>query len=407
MGDDLFTEEELLAHAIALSLENRSADNAGTTQTQGASATASGPPRTPPETSSPHPDPILRSDTNQSCDSLLTEADESLSGSLRWQKQTSQGIISSLRSSPDLGISADNEPQNVTLGVKRKDSDHQKSSRESLMSSPEEDQNAPHVIQNITLDGSEESVTAGGGRRRNLVGEESHQLPYTRLSSLHDMNLGLGEQDKASSKGWSPNQEALELIVGMGISENAAKRALYNTGNDSAELAVGWVFENIGNPELHEPFKPPMPAAAEGVSVGLGAVYHSFDELTAEMMESDQKEAFKMVFVANTDLRMGVGKVAAQVGHAVLGLYQFLEAQFDQKPGIREWESRGAKKIVLKGNSTQHLLDLKQKALELQIPNILIHDAGKTQLDPGSLTVLALFGKSWEVDLVTGKLKLL
>ena len=29
-----------------------------------------------------------------------------------------------------------------------------------------------------------------------------------------------------------------------------------------------------------------------------------------------------MVFVANTSLKMGAGKMAAQVGHATLGVYQ-------------------------------------------------------------------------------------
>lgn len=33
----------------------------------------------------------------------------------------------------------------------------------------------------------------------------------------------------------------------MGIPENAAKHALYNTGNNNADMAVAWYFENMDN----------------------------------------------------------------------------------------------------------------------------------------------------------------
>ena len=34
----------------------------------------------------------------------------------------------------------------------------------------------------------------------------------------------------------------------MGIPENHAKHAVFNTGNASAELACAWYFENMDNP---------------------------------------------------------------------------------------------------------------------------------------------------------------
>jgi len=321
--------------------------------------------------------------------------EDSFNDSVRWQKQTSHGQpqMSSLRSSPDLGVT-DIDHQSGLLEVAQQDL-YQKSSRESLLSSPEAEQVHPRGLQNLTLDG--DSIQSGRAFQRR--GEE---LPFTRLSSLHDMSLN--EQSKVT-KAWVPNKDALELIMAMGISENAAKRGLYHTGNDNAEVAVGWVFENISNPELHEPFNPSISPLVPGdVS---GAVYHSFDEVVEGTFQLEHKEGYKMVFVANSRLGMGVGKLAAQVGHAVLALYRYLESHQDQMAGLREWESRGAKKVVLRGNNTQHLLDLKQKALELHLANILVHDAGRTQIDPGSLTVLGLFGLGKEVDIVTGKLKLL
>ena len=406
MGDEMCTEEELLAHAIALSLANQT--ESGPLPEEAACQTRETP------SSGLLPEAPKRSNTTQSCDSaLMNEAEDSLCGSLRLQNQKSGGKTSS--SSPDLGISPEPDlidPQSGTLSVRRGDRDFEKSSRESLLSSPEPKRARSPGIKNITLDG-------GSNQRQNPVGEENpHLLPYTRLSSLHDMNLGRGILP-ATAKRWEPDREALELIIGMGISENAAKRSLYNTGNKGAEVAIEWVFENISNVELHEPFTPPvhMPTTATppgGVAgplgiVGTSGIFHSYDNVAEGMLlEADQGAAsFKMVFVANSSLKMGVGKIGSQVGHAVLSLYHFVSSQQDRKLEVDQWERFGAKKIVLKGDDTQHLLDLKQKAVEIGLPNILVHDAGRTQIDPGSLTILALFGRSQEVDSVTGKLKLL
>lgn len=397
MGDEICTEEELLAHAIALSLANETAVLAEDSPVQGT-----------PEASVSllRPEAPQRTDTTQSYDSVLNEAEDSLSGSIKLQTQSSHGQDSSQRSSPDLGISpeSDTDPQLGTLGVQRSERDYQKNSRESIMSSPEAKEIQSQSLKDITLDGG--SVLSSGNFRQNPVGQENQQLPFTRLSSLHDMNQ---REIQGSTQSWTPNRDALELIVGMGISENAAKRGLFYTGNDNAEAAIGWVFENIANVELHEPFTPPA-VSSSAQDLGTGTVYHSYDDMVEGMLEADRGlsgSGYKMVFVANSSLRMGIGKLAAQVGHATLALYQFVDSQHYRKHEIEQWENFGAKKVVLKGTDTQHLLDLKQKAMEFQIANTLIHDAGKTQIDPGSLTILALFGKNKEVDAVTGKLKLL
>ena len=36
----------------------------------------------------------------------------------------------------------------------------------------------------------------------------------------------------------------------MGLPENAAKHALYNTGNNNADMAATWYFENMDNPGM-------------------------------------------------------------------------------------------------------------------------------------------------------------
>lgn len=41
----------------------------------------------------------------------------------------------------------------------------------------------------------------------------------------------------------------------MGIPENAAKHALWKTGNNNADMAVTWYFENMNDPSLNEPLR--------------------------------------------------------------------------------------------------------------------------------------------------------
>jgi PTH2 family peptidyl-tRNA hydrolase len=115
-----------------------------------------------------------------------------------------------------------------------------------------------------------------------------------------------------------------------------------------------------------------------------------------------------MVFVVNTSLEMGVGKTAAQVAHAALGMHQIL-LQGEPKFGdsLLKWFEFGETKIVLKGDSTKHLVDIEKRAMEMGLPTYLVQDAGKTQVPVGSTTVLSIFGRVDVVDRVTGTLRLL
>lgn len=65
------------------------------------------------------------------------------------------------------------------------------------------------------------------------------------------------------------------------------------------------------------------------------------------------------------------------------------------------------RKITLKGKDSQELVALQRKAEGLHLPTYLVQDAGRTQVAPGSVTVLAIFGDDQAVDEVTGHLKLL
>jgi PTH2 family peptidyl-tRNA hydrolase len=115
--------------------------------------------------------------------------------------------------------------------------------------------------------------------------------------------------------------------------------------------------------------------------------------------------SYKQVIVARSDIRMGKGKLAAQVAHAAVGCA--LDAEKDKPDWFRNWLNEGQAKIVVKVESESRLRELKVVADRLGLPTCLIADRGLTQLEPGTVTCLGVGpGPSDLVDKVTGDLKL-
>ena len=117
-------------------------------------------------------------------------------------------------------------------------------------------------------------------------------------------------------------------------------------------------------------------------------------------------EDVKMVLIVNNNLKMGKGKIAAQVGHAAVS--STLKSGKETPDLLESWLASGQKKICVKGNDADHLLELEKLASTEGILSTKIHDAGHTQIPSGSLTVLAL-GPDIEslLSSITGDLKLL
>ena len=115
----------------------------------------------------------------------------------------------------------------------------------------------------------------------------------------------------------------------------------------------------------------------------------------------------KQVIVVRSDLKMGKGKVAAQVAHAALDA---AEAARHKHPNWYDsWREQGQAKVVVKTDGGEDaLIDLQKQARSLGLPSSLIQDKGLTQVEPGTTTCLGIGpGPSGEIDKVTGKLKLL
>lgn len=109
----------------------------------------------------------------------------------------------------------------------------------------------------------------------------------------------------------------------------------------------------------------------------------------------------KQVIVVRTDLKLGKGKLAAQVAHAAV-------SAADKSSFKREWIEEMQKKTVLKCNTVNELVRIYETARRDGLPVVLIRDAGLTQIPEGTITCIGIGPAPVErIDRITGKLKLL
>lgn len=114
----------------------------------------------------------------------------------------------------------------------------------------------------------------------------------------------------------------------------------------------------------------------------------------------------KQVIVIRTDLKMGKGKLCAQVAHASLSAY--LEAKRIKSKSVEKWLNKGMKKIVLKVNNEKELFLYFQQTKDAHLPTVIIYDAGLTQIEGGRATCFGIGpANADEIDKIVGKLKLL
>jgi len=218
----------------------------------------------------------------------------------------------------------------------------------------------------------------------------------------------------------------------MGFEENICSRGLVATHNQNPELALNWyvtaslticpsgdrnslgllisvanrcmksrILEHQGDPEHHAPVSSAFANSTAATLKAQDAIYdHAFMQLAEEPTVNH-----KMVLVVRKDLNMSVGKVAAQCSHAAIAIYKRLMAG---NPNLlSDWEREGQKKVVLYCNSEAELNELEKKAVSISVPCQTIRDAGRTEIAPGSKTLLVVLGPDYIVDQVTGGLHLL
>jgi PTH2 family peptidyl-tRNA hydrolase len=111
----------------------------------------------------------------------------------------------------------------------------------------------------------------------------------------------------------------------------------------------------------------------------------------------------KQAIVIRTDIKMSKGKIAVQTAHASVSVLDKIS-----KTKLNQWKKEGQKKIVLKVKTLEDIVQLKNKCDELNIPCALVADAGLTEVEPGTITVLAIGpDEDSKINKVTGNLKIL
>ena len=113
-----------------------------------------------------------------------------------------------------------------------------------------------------------------------------------------------------------------------------------------------------------------------------------------------------MAIVVRQDLKMGKGKIAAQVGHASVEASEIARRMHRQ--WWNEWIGEGQCKVVLRTDSQDEFRTLESEATKLGLPTSIIRDRGLTQISPDTETCIGIGpGPSKLVDRITGHLRLL
>ena len=112
--------------------------------------------------------------------------------------------------------------------------------------------------------------------------------------------------------------------------------------------------------------------------------------------------SWKQSILIRQDLQLPKGKACAQASHAAV------EAVLkSEKEVIKSWRGEGMPKIVLKVKDLKELLMFNQKAKDEGLITAVITDAGKTTVEPGTITCLAIGpDKEEKVNKIIKELKL-
>ncbi len=112
---------------------------------------------------------------------------------------------------------------------------------------------------------------------------------------------------------------------------------------------------------------------------------------------------YKQVIVVRNDIKMSKGKMAAQSSHAAVDASHKVDKKI-----LDAWKKEGQKKVILKVKSEGELLELAEKCKKMKLVHSLITDAGRTELEPGTITALGIGPDTEEkINKVTGSLKLM
>ncbi|KAJ3245307.1 hypothetical protein HDU78_009552 [Chytriomyces hyalinus] len=161
--------------------------------------------------------------------------------------------------------------------------------------------------------------------------------------------------------------EALDALLPLGFTQEQIKFAVSQTGSNAQSI------EEIANFIV---LTLPDPSASQQAS----------QPVLSNYSEQNHNPPHKLVLIVNSALKMSQGSA---------------------KSTVRVWLDQGEPIIVVQSGNDS-LLDLEKRCLANGLPVYKIHDAGRTEVASGSLTVLAVGpAPNSEMDVVTRSLSLL
>lgn len=108
------------------------------------------------------------------------------------------------------------------------------------------------------------------------------------------------------------------------------------------------------------------------------------------------KRELKMWLAVRTDLNMSLGKACAQAGHAYGHLH--LIAQQQAPSLFVQYLEDATPKITVRVDGETALRRVQDEAKAADIPSYIVHDAGRSELEPNTATVCA-FGPAYHDEL--------
>ena len=120
----------------------------------------------------------------------------------------------------------------------------------------------------------------------------------------------------------------------------------------------------------------------------------------------DRDEEYKVVVLVRQDLKMSKGKTAAQASHAAVSCA--LQAYRKRPSLFSQWDGIGQKIVCLKVASQKELFEFKAIADAQNLITAVVCDAGRTEVDPGTITCMGIGPEKQSVlDKITGELGML
>lgn len=180
----------------------------------------------------------------------------------------------------------------------------------------------------------------------------------------------------------------LETLLSMGFNEAMVTVALADERVTTVDAAISFIMDG-----------PPSVVDVSNAEADTNAEADAAASAVMSCFASDNTLQ-KLVLVVRQDLGMSPGKVAAQCVHAALGVVQH------QTPFLLEWRASGEKTIVLACRGGEEELKTLQVAAErASLPTHRVHDAGRTEVESNTATVLAIGpAVAREIDEITGHL---